>query len=122
MKKLFSLSILFSLLCVIGCQNQEEIPKNTKQFLQGFYSHDFKFIYDISSTNTLKKIKEIESRIPQSKKDTRVEAPTIVIHEYYEQGDSAYCRYTLKQGDNDTNALSENLLLIKKNNKWLVEY
>ena len=51
-----------------------------------------------------------------------VEAPVIVIHEHYEQGDSAYCRYTLKQGDQDMSALSENLLLIKKDNKWLVEY
>ncbi len=122
MKSIFYLSVLVVCFCIVGCEQQEEIPRNTEKFLEGFYSYDFKEIYDVSSPNTLKKIKEIESRMAELGEEISVEAPVIVIHEHYEQGDSAYCRYTLKQGDQDMSALSENLLLIKKDNKWLVEY
>lgn len=118
-------SLLFCfifLIANVGCEKQDEIQIVTKKFLMGYYAYDFKSIYDISSSETLSKLKDIESRTGELMGSIEVDTSQVIIHEYYIDGDHAYCRYTIKQDKDDTNAMSENLKLIKKDNKWLVVY
>lgn len=114
--------LLATITILLGCSQRSEIEKTSKKYLEGFYSHDFKSLYDISTDSTLTTIKEIESRTRGLIDLDEVAVPEVIIHEYYIEGDTAYCRYTLMQDDDDTNAISENLMLIKKDNKWLVKY
>lgn len=121
-KKIYSCCFFVALFAMAGCDQRSEIEKTTQKYLEGFYSYDFESLYDITTEKTLDVIKEMESGMRGSVDLDQVAVPEIVTHEYYVVGDTAYCRYTLMQDSDDTNALSENLMLIKKDNKWLVEY
>ncbi len=125
-KNIYIISIC--LILIIGAaafylsRNTNNIQDTSKRFLENYYSMEFEKIYDICTPTTLKKIKDIESRTRGLIDKSQLAIPIVEIHEYYEQGDCAYCRYTLKQDKWDTNAMSEQLLLIKISEKWCVEY
>lgn len=120
--KFFVYLFIFFLLCTTGCKSRSEVEMTAEKYLEGYYSYDFESIYDICSDSTLKAVKDIESRVRGLVDLSQIAVPEVVVHEYYLQGDTAYCRYTLKQDKDDINAMSENLMLIKKDDKWLVEY
>lgn len=122
--KKYILIALFALVVMIYLQvSKKSNPEQTaEKFLSNYYSLNFKKIYDLSTENTLKKIKDIEINLPEDFDRSSIQKPIIVLHEYYIENDTAYCRYTIKQDVDDTNALSEYLRLIKSKNKWLVDY
>ena len=125
MKQTKRILLLFGFIVLMvstSCEKQDPIKDTSRQFLEGYYSYNFKDIYDISSPETLSKIKDIESRMGGLVDLGNIETPRIEIHEYYVDGQYAYCRYTLKQDKDDTSAMSENLKLVKKDDKWLVLY
>ncbi len=116
------ITLLLITTITLSCSSQNEIERTAQKFLTGYFSMDFKEIKDISMPTTLKKIEDIESRIDESFDRSQIQRVDFVIHEHYEEGDTAYCRYTLRTSDSDHTALSEQLLLIKKEGKWLVEF
>lgn len=94
----------------------------TRTFLANYYGMNFKKLYKIVTPETLERIKDIESRVGEMPDKNSIRIPDIEVFECYEEGDTARCRYILRQDKEDTNAMSEYLTLIKKENKWLVDY
>lgn len=111
-----------AIMIYLEVSNGTNPQKTAHKFLSNYYSLNFSKIYDISTEKTLEKIRDIESRLPKDFDKKSIEKPVIEIHEYYIENDTAYCRYTIKQSIDDTNAISENLILIKSENKWLADY
>lgn len=115
---LMGLSVLFLL---GSCTNSKDPCCVSKEFLTAFYKYDIDRALKYADSTSVDNLNNIKNNL-EGVDVSSLQQTLLEMLECREYGDTAVCRYILKQDIDDAVAIPEKITLVKRDGKWKVIY
>lgn len=125
MKK--ALIVIILILSACGCSSSNQQARIAEKFLTAYFGYDLQQAIELADDDTRAELEGMKAQLEADNlkpEDLRANGEKVIIeiNNVLVDGDSAICNYTVKMSPDDANAMTNNLILVKKEGTWKVNF